>query len=62
MKKFEKATKIPCAAAYGAKVDRADFVSSDKLDELIRETEDAFASVFEHGDRKKAYASFLARP
>lgn len=54
LKKFEKATKVPCAAAYGSKVDKAAFVSSARLDELITETENAFASVFEHGDRKKA--------
>lgn len=55
LKKFEKATAIPCAAKYGQKVETANFVTSTKLDDLIRETEDAFAEVFERGDRKKAY-------
>lgn len=54
LKKYEKTTKIPCATSYTPKVDKANFVASTNLDELIRETEDAFASVFEHGDRKKA--------
>ncbi|BGP16090.1 hypothetical protein JCM10213_007531 [Rhodosporidiobolus nylandii] len=54
LKKYEKATGIPCAAKYTQKVDAANFVSSTKLDDLIRETEDAFAEVFERGDRKKA--------
>ncbi|GAA5838875.1 hypothetical protein JCM11251_003725 [Rhodosporidiobolus azoricus] len=54
LKKFEKATAIPCAAKYRQKVESANFVASDKLEELIRETEDAFADVFEKGDRKKA--------
>ncbi|GAA6021422.1 hypothetical protein JCM10207_004728 [Rhodosporidiobolus poonsookiae] len=54
LKKFEKATGIPCAAQYTKKVEAANFVSSPELDELIRKTEDAFAEVFERGDRKKA--------
>ncbi|GAA5851252.1 hypothetical protein JCM8547_004184 [Rhodosporidiobolus lusitaniae] len=54
LKKFEKATAIPCAAKYRQKVEAANFVSSEKLDELIRKTEDAFAETFERGDRKKA--------
>lgn len=54
LKKYEKATKIPCAAKYSEKVEKANFVASTKLDDLIRETENAFASVFERGDRKKA--------
>ncbi|GAA5941117.1 hypothetical protein JCM1841_003062 [Sporobolomyces salmonicolor] len=54
LKKYEKATGIPCANQYTKKVDAAHFVSSPKLDELIRQTEDAFATVFEHGDRKRA--------
>jgi hypothetical protein len=55
LKKFEKATAIPCAVKYREKkVESANFVSSTKLDDLIRETEDAFASTFERGDRKKA--------
>jgi hypothetical protein len=45
---------IPLAARYAEKVDKADFVTSTKLDDLIRETEDAFATAFERGDRKKA--------
>ncbi|GAA5901324.1 hypothetical protein JCM5296_006760 [Sporobolomyces johnsonii] len=54
LKKYEKATGIACASQYTKKVDAAPFVSSPKLDELIRQTEDAFATVFEHGDRKRA--------
>lgn len=54
LKKMEKGTKIPCAKAYGKKLDEANFVKADKLDKLIRETEDGFARVFEHGDRKAA--------
>lgn len=54
LKKYEKGTKIPCTTAYTPKVDKAHFVSSTRLDELIRETEDAFATVFEGGDRKRA--------
>ncbi|KAM0787692.1 hypothetical protein ACM66B_003754 [Microbotryomycetes sp. NB124-2] len=53
-KKFEKATKIPCAATFGQKVDQTALVTSDKLEELIKETENVFAAAFEHGDRKKA--------
>lgn len=54
LKKYEKATSIPCAAAYASKLDRAGFVASGELDQLIRKTEDGFAAVFEHGDRKAA--------
>jgi len=54
LKKFEKATGIPCSAKYSEKVDKANFVASPRLDDLIRETENAFANVFERGDRKKA--------
>ncbi|GAA5978749.1 hypothetical protein JCM11641_006165 [Rhodosporidiobolus odoratus] len=54
LKKYEKITAIPCAAKYIQKVEAANFVASEKLEELIRETEDAFAEVFERGDRKKA--------
>ncbi|KAK4047730.1 Xenotropic and polytropic retrovirus receptor 1 [Microbotryomycetes sp. JL201] len=53
-KKFEKATKIPCSAALSEKLDKSALVTSDKLDELIKETENVFAAAFEHGDRKKA--------
>ncbi|SGY45788.1 BQ5605_C001g00338 [Microbotryum silenes-dioicae] len=52
-KKFEKATRIPCKP-WSYKLEQANFVASTKLDDLIRETEDAFASIFERGDRKKA--------
>ncbi|BGP39991.1 Xenotropic and polytropic retrovirus receptor 1 [Rhodotorula kratochvilovae] len=54
LKKFEKATAIPCSAKYSEKVEKANFSSSPKLEDLIRETENAFANVFERGDRKKA--------
>ncbi|GAA5899437.1 hypothetical protein JCM6882_009116 [Rhodosporidiobolus microsporus] len=54
LKKYEKATAIPCATKYTQKVESANFVASDKLEDLIRETENAFAEVFERGDRKKA--------
>ncbi|KAG0659046.1 hypothetical protein C6P46_005342 [Rhodotorula mucilaginosa] len=54
LKKYDKVTLIPLAARYAEKVDKADFVTSTKLDDLIRETEDAFATAFERGDRKKA--------
>lgn len=54
LKKFEKTTRIPCAKAYNVKLNASYFEKSTRLDELIRETEDAFANVFEHGDRKKA--------
>ncbi|PRQ69785.1 SPX domain-domain containing protein [Rhodotorula toruloides] len=54
LKKYEKATQIPCAVKYSEKVEKANFVASTKLDDLIRETENAFANVFERGDRKKA--------
>lgn len=54
LKKFEKTTRIPCAKVYKVKLHEAHFESSTRLDELIRGTEDAFANVFEHGDRKKA--------
>ncbi|KAI5475192.1 SPX and EXS domain containing protein [Pseudohyphozyma bogoriensis] len=55
LKKYEKSTRIPCSKVYkSTKLATANFEKSDKLDELIRETEDAFTSVFEHGDRKKA--------
>ncbi|GAA5989572.1 hypothetical protein JCM10908_000534 [Rhodotorula pacifica] len=54
LKKMEKITLIPLAARYAEKVDATNFVKSTKLDDLIRETEDAFATVFERGDRKKA--------
>ncbi|GAA5929981.1 hypothetical protein JCM3775_004478 [Rhodotorula graminis] len=54
LKKFEKATGIPCSAKYSEKVEKANFVASTRLDDLIRETETAFANVFERGDRKKA--------
>ncbi|GAA5907650.1 Syg1p [Sporobolomyces salmoneus] len=54
VKKFEKVTSIPCGQQYKPKIEDSDFVSSPDLDELIRKTEDAFASVFEHGNRKKA--------
>ncbi|KAK4704706.1 hypothetical protein P7C70_g1494, partial [Phenoliferia sp. Uapishka_3] len=54
LKKFEKSTRIPCAKQYKEKLHMAHFESSTRLDELIRETEDAFATFFEHGDRKKA--------
>ncbi|KAL8291362.1 hypothetical protein RQP46_002340 [Phenoliferia psychrophenolica] len=54
LKKYEKTTRIPCAKAYKVKLHAAHFETSTKLDELIRGTEDAFATVFEHGDRKKA--------
>lgn len=54
LKKYEKATRIPCAVKYSEKVEKANFVASTKLDDLIRETENAFANVFERGDRKKA--------
>ncbi|GAA5943461.1 Syg1p [Sporobolomyces koalae] len=53
-KKFEKVTSIPCALQYKPKIENSRFVSSSDLDDLIRKTEDAFASVFEHGNRKKA--------
>ncbi|GAA6063122.1 hypothetical protein JCM10212_002325 [Sporobolomyces blumeae] len=53
-KKFEKTTCIPCGAQYKPKVEDSVFVASSELDDLIRRTEDAFASVFEHGDRKRA--------
>ncbi|GJN89321.1 hypothetical protein Rhopal_002301-T1 [Rhodotorula paludigena] len=54
LKKFEKATAIPCSTKYSEKVEAANFASSSKLDDLIRDTENAFAEVFERGDRKKA--------
>lgn len=54
VKKFEKVTSIPCGIQYKPKIENTDFVSSPDLDELIRKTEDAFATVFEHGNRKKA--------
>ncbi|GAA6010693.1 hypothetical protein JCM11491_002899 [Sporobolomyces phaffii] len=54
VKKFEKVTSIPCGVQYKPKIEESDFVSSPDLDDLIRKTEDAFASVFEHGNRKKA--------
>lgn len=57
LKKFEKATKIPCASAYSSKLDSCSFISSELLEGMIRDTEDSFASVFEHGDRKKAQVS-----
>lgn len=47
LKKFEKATRIPASSPFSEKLDEANFVSSTKLDELIRETEDGFAEVFE---------------
>ncbi|SCV74035.1 BQ2448_6467 [Microbotryum intermedium] len=52
-KKFEKATRIPCKP-WSYKLEQANFVASTKLDDLIRDTEDAFTSIFERGDRKKA--------
>lgn len=51
---MEKITSIPCGTQYKPKIENSDFVSSPELDELIRKTEDAFASVFERGNRKKA--------
>ncbi|KAL8281446.1 hypothetical protein RQP46_006130 [Phenoliferia psychrophenolica] len=57
LKKFEKATRIPCASAFSPTLLHSQLESSTRLDELIRGTEDAFARVFEHGDRKKARAS-----
>ncbi|GAA5999027.1 Syg1p [Rhodotorula paludigena] len=54
LKKFEKATAIPCSTKYSEKVEAANFASSSTLDDLIRDTENAFAEVFERGDRKKA--------
>ncbi|GAA6058085.1 hypothetical protein JCM3770_001104 [Rhodotorula araucariae] len=54
LKKFEKATAIPCSVKYSEKVEKANFASSPRLEDLIRETENAFANVFERGDRKKA--------
>lgn len=64
LKKFEKATHIPCANAFATKIDNSNFVKSEQLDQLIRDTEDAFTRVFEHGDRKKASVteSSLALP
>ncbi|KAK4056864.1 Xenotropic and polytropic retrovirus receptor 1 [Microbotryomycetes sp. JL221] len=53
-KKFEKATKIPCSAKFSARVDETALVTSEKLEDLIKETENVFAAAFEHGDRKKA--------
>lgn len=55
LKKFDKNTRIPASKAYtAAKLQDVNFRASTRLDELIRETEDAFTSVFEHGDRKRA--------
>lgn len=54
-KKYEKMTRIP-AAAYAAKVGRAAFTSDPTLEELVAKVEDAFASAFEGGNRKKALA------
>lgn len=51
---MEKTCRVPCSVTYGAKIDNAYFVRSSKLEEATRETEDAFARVFEHGNRKKA--------
>jgi hypothetical protein len=47
---------IPCVAAYSPVLDRSNFVHSSVLDDLISQTENAFTTVFEHGDRKKAMA------
>ncbi len=52
-KKYEKMTRVP-AAGYSKKVDAAAFVSDSTLDELVQKVEDAFASAFEGGNRKKA--------
>lgn len=52
-KKYEKMTRIP-TAAYAQKVEAAKFVSDATLDELVQKVEDAFASAFEGGNRKKA--------
>ncbi|GAA5959606.1 hypothetical protein JCM3765_007215 [Sporobolomyces pararoseus] len=54
VKKFEKVTSIPCGTQYKPKIENSEFVSSPDLDELIKKTEDAFADIFEHGNRKKA--------
>ena len=43
LKKMEKGTKIPCSKSYGIKLEAANFVKADKLDQLIRDTEDGFA-------------------
>ncbi|EPQ26342.1 uncharacterized protein PFL1_05990 [Pseudozyma flocculosa PF-1] len=55
MKKFSKTTGVPCADAYyEARVAPSVLVTSKRLDNLMKSTEEIYTAYFEHGNRKEA--------
>lgn len=55
LKKFDKALEVETAQKYWQeRVEPSVLVKSQRIDDLLRSTEDAFAGFFEHGDRKRA--------
>lgn len=55
LKKFDKVLGTETSHLYWkAKVQPSAIVRSQRIEALLRSTEDAFAGFFEHGDRKKA--------
>lgn len=55
LKKFDKTLETHTSYQYfQAKVQESALVKSQRVEALLRSTEDAFTGFFEHGDRKKA--------
>ncbi|KAF7983207.1 hypothetical protein HWV62_23478 [Athelia sp. TMB] len=55
LKKYEKVTKVPAQQAYmKEKVEASAFASGESINAMRKETEDAFAARFEHGNKKRA--------
>lgn len=62
MKKLSKSVDVPCAEAYyEARVAPTILVTSHRIENLSKATEEIFAAYFEHGNRKEAINRLRAR-
>lgn len=62
LKKFDKNLETQTSQRYWkARIESSPLAKSKAIDDLIRSTEDAFATFFEHGDRKRALERLRAQ-
>lgn len=53
LKKFEKATNIPCSSQFMTRVNESNFVQTSKVDELVFGVEHLYALHFTGGNKKR---------